>query len=149
MNPLRFVSFNTKAMKAYETICQPVCRKFGLNQTCFDVIMFLANNPAFNTAKDLWEIRGIRSGNASVAIEALVKRNLLKRQSDPDDRRIQRLILTEETGSIIEEGRIVQRKFEEQATKGLSEEERKVYRSISEKIQKNIIEITQKRGEKL
>lgn len=67
-----FVSLSSKMMKAYEAVCQPVCKRYQLNQTCLDVILFLANNPEYNTAKDLWEIRGIRSGNASVAIETLV-----------------------------------------------------------------------------
>ena len=72
MRPLDFVSLSSKMMKAYEAVCQPVCKRYQLNQTCLDVILFLANNPEYNTAKDLWEIRGIRSGNASVAIETLV-----------------------------------------------------------------------------
>lgn len=95
MRPLDFVSLSSKMMKAYEAVCQPVCKRYQLNQTCLDVILFLANNPEYNTAKDLWEIRGIRSGNASVAIETLVRRGYLKREADAQDRRLQRLILTE------------------------------------------------------
>ena len=62
MRPLDFISLSSKMMKAYEAACQPVCKKYQLNQTCQDVILFLANNPEYNTAKDLWKIRGIRSG---------------------------------------------------------------------------------------
>ena len=86
MRPLDFVSLSSKMMKAYEAVCQPVCKRYQLNQTCLDVILFLANNPEYNTAKDLWEIRGIRSGNASVAIETLVRRGYLKREADAQDR---------------------------------------------------------------
>ena len=77
-----FCIFKQQMMKAYEAVCQPVCKRYQLNQTCLDVILFLANNPEYNTAKDLWEIRGIRSGNASVAIETLVRRGYLKREAD-------------------------------------------------------------------
>lgn len=53
MRPLDFVSLSSKMMKAYEAVCQPVCKRYQLNQTCLDVILFLANNPEYNTAKDL------------------------------------------------------------------------------------------------
>ena len=45
MNPIDFISVSTKAMKAYESYCQPLCKKYQFSQTCFDVLMFLANNP--------------------------------------------------------------------------------------------------------
>ena len=45
MRPLDFVSLSSKMMKAYEAVCQPVCKRYQLNQTCLDVILFLANNP--------------------------------------------------------------------------------------------------------
>ena len=51
MRPLDFVSLSSKMMKAYEAVCQPVCKRYQLNQTCLDVILFLANNPEYNTAK--------------------------------------------------------------------------------------------------
>ena len=110
-------------MKAYEAVCQPVCKRYQLNQTCLDVILFLANNPEYNTAKDLWEIRGIRSGNASVAIETLVRRGYLKREADAQDRRLQRLILTERANEAIAMGRQAQRVFGEQMMSGITEKE--------------------------
>lgn len=72
MNPIDLIFISTKTMKAYEAFCQPVCKKFQLNQTSFDVLMFLANNPKYNTARDICEIRGIRTGIASVAVDFLV-----------------------------------------------------------------------------
>ena len=53
MNPIDLIFISTKTMKAYEAFCQPVCKKFQLNQTSFDVLMFLANNPKYNTARDI------------------------------------------------------------------------------------------------
>ena len=105
MNPIDFISISTKAMKAYETFCQPVCKKYQLSQTSFDVLMFLANNPEYNTARDICEIRGIRTGIASVAVDLLVKSGYIQRQPDASDRRITRLILTEKSEEIVQSGR--------------------------------------------
>ena len=105
MNPISFLSLASKTAKAYESFCRPVCKKHRINQTCLDVILFLANNPEYNTARDLCELRGIRSGNASVAIDTLAGRGLLTRQADPNDRRITRLVLMPEAEPIVADGR--------------------------------------------
>ena len=140
MNPLDFISVSTKAMKAYESFCQPVCRKFQLSQTSFDVLMFLANNPEYNTARDICEIRGIRTGIASVAVDFLVKNDYLLRQPDASDRRIWRLILTEKSGAIVQEGRQIQQEFGRQLTCGISEEELTAYMQTAQKFKENILE---------
>lgn len=144
MNPIDFISTSTKAMKAYESFCQPLCKKFQLSQTSFDVLMFLANNPEFNTARDICEIRGIRSGMASVAVDFLVKNGYLIRQADPDDRRIWRLLITEKSTEIILAGKQIQQEFGHQLTEGISEKDLKVYMEIAEKFKENILKIVQK-----
>ena len=148
MNPIDFISVSTKAMKAYESFCQPICRKFQLSQTSFDVLMFLANNPEYNTARDICEIRGIRTGIASVAVDFLVKNDYLLRQPDASDRRIWRLILTEKSGAIVQEGRQIQQEFGRQLTCGISEEEIAVYMQTAQKFKENILHITRnKKGD--
>lgn len=144
MNPIDFISTSTKAMKAYESFCQPLCKKFQLSQTSFDVLMFLANNPESNTARDICEIRGIRSGMASVAVDFLVKNGYLIRQADPDDRRIWRLLITEKSTEIILTGKQIQQEFGHQLTEGISEKDLKVYMEIAEKFKENILKIVQK-----
>ena len=141
MTPLDFISLSTKAMKAYETFCQPICKEFHLNQTSFDVLMFLANNPNYNTARDICEIRGIRSGIASVAIDFLVKNGYLTRQPDCKDRRVWRLILTEKSNEIILAGKAVQQKFGKQLTADISEEALAAYMQTAEKFKDNILKM--------
>lgn len=70
-------------------------QKYGINQTCFDILLFFANNPKHNTARDICEVRGIKSGIASVSVEILIENGFLVRKDDESDRRRRRLILTE------------------------------------------------------
>ena len=150
MNPIDLIFISTKTMKAYEAFCQPVRKKFQLNQTSFDVLMFLANNPKYNTARDICEIRGIRTGIASVAVDFLVSNGYLLRQSDDIDRRIWRLLITEKSAPIIQEGRAVQQEFGKRLTHGISEEELAAYTQIIQKFKENILAITHnKKGELL
>ena len=147
MNPIDFISISTKAMKAYETFCQPVCKKYQLSQTSFDVLMFLANNPECNTARDICEIRGIRTGIASVAVDLLVKSGYIQRQPDASDRRITRLILTEKSEEIVQSGRLSQREFGMQMTAGISKEEMDAYMKTAQKFRANILNMKQTRGD--
>ena len=136
-------------MKAYETFCQPVCKKYQLSQTSFDVLMFLANNPEYNTARDICEIRGIRTGIASVAVDLLVKNGYIHRQPDASDRRLTRLILTEKSEEIIQSGRLIQREFGAQLITGISDEEMTAYLKTAQKFSENILNMKQTRGDLL
>ena len=95
---------NKKIMHVYESFCTPLCKKYQLNQSDLDLILFIANNPMYNTAKDVCEIRGIKKGIVSVTTERLVQSGYLIRKNDIHDRRIQRLCLTEKCQPIIADG---------------------------------------------
>lgn len=85
-------------------LLQPVCKTYGLSPTAFDVMMFLANNPECNTARDICRIRGIKSGIASVTVEQLIGRGYLTRETDGKDRRMQRLYSTAEATPLVQAG---------------------------------------------
>ena len=109
--------------------------------------MFLANNPEYNTARDICEIRGIRTGIASVAVDQLVKSGYIQRQPDASDRRITRLILTEKSEEIVQSGRLSQREFGMQMTAGISKEEMDAYMKTAQKFRANILNMKQTRGD--
>ena len=37
----------------YSARCKPLCREIGMPQTAFDILMFFANNPEYDTARDI------------------------------------------------------------------------------------------------
>ena len=98
-------------MYLYESFCIPLCKKYQLNQSDLDMMLFLANNPSYNTARDVCEIRGMKKGIVSVTTERLVKQGYLIRENDSADRRIQRLYLTKLCQEIVTEGKQMQRHF--------------------------------------
>lgn len=136
-----YLTFSKKFMHVYETFCTSTCKKHNLNQSSYNLILFLANNPSLNTAKDICEIRGIKKGIASVTIERLVQDGYLRRESDPADRRIQRLYTTKKSEPVIEDGRSVQKHFFAMISAGLSEEERAQFAETAQKIRENVIKL--------
>lgn len=141
MFPSELLTVNKKTMHIYEAYCTPVCKKYQLNQSDLDLILFIANNPMYNTAKDVCEIRGIKKGIISVTVERLVQNGYLTRENDRNDRRIQRLCLTEKCQPIISDGHKMQEDFFAAITAGLTETELSLYQALSEKICQQIIQL--------
>ncbi len=138
MTAIKMIAVGKKLANIYSGLSQPLCKKYGINQSCFDVLMFCANNPENNTARDICAVRGIKSGIASVAVETLIQKGYLVRTDDPSDRRIHRLVPTDEAENIISDGRAMQEKFISTLKSGISPEEEEIFERVNEKILENI-----------
>ena len=51
MFPSELLTANKKIMHVYESFCTPLCKKYQLNQSDLDLILFIANNPMYNTQR--------------------------------------------------------------------------------------------------
>ena len=111
MNGITIFSHANKMTQAYHVMLAPLCREAGMPPLAMDILLFLANNPEHNTAKDICHLRGHKSGIISVHVERLVNDGLLERREMPGDRRQTRLVCTEQAQALIERGRQVQWQF--------------------------------------
>ena len=105
------MEFSRKLALAYTAVCKPLCQTLKLPQTAFDILLFLANNPAYQTAADIVEIRKIKANLVSVNVDKLVRDGYLTREAVPGDRRKTRLLCTEKAQPIILQGRQLQTAF--------------------------------------
>ena len=105
------MEFSRKLALAYTAICKPLCQTLKLPQTAFDILLFLANNPAYQTAADIVEVRKIKANLVSVNVDKLVRDGYLTREPMPGDRRKTRLLCTEKAQPIILQGRQLQAAF--------------------------------------
>lgn len=131
----------SKASRVYKNYCLPVCRQYQINQTGLSVLLFLANNPEYNSAKDVCKIRGIESGIVSVTVESLIQAGLLLRTADSADRRVQRLTLTAQSADIISQGQAIQKTFWKDISQGLTTEDIACFTGIMNSIMANIDQI--------
>ncbi len=144
----RILTIGLKGMNVYGRFCQPVCKMYGINQMGFNIIMFIANNPGYNTARDICRLSGIKSGIVSVAVENLIEAGYLTRGIDAEDRRIQRLEITKKAAGLVEAGRAAQKRFKEALLSRLSSDEIETFAQISEKLIDTIDELNNGGGEK-
>ena len=63
------IEFGRKTSAAYAALCKPLCQKLHLTQTAFDILMFLANNPGYQTASDVVEMRKLKANLVSVNVD--------------------------------------------------------------------------------
>ena len=110
-----------KAQKGYGRALEPICRQWALTRNEMDVLLFLYNNPGLNRAADIVEDRGF-----------------LVRQLDPQDRRTDRLRLTEAALPAARQGRAAQLAYFERLFRGMNREEMERFQQLVQKICINI-----------
>ena len=126
-----------KIFLAYSAMCKPLCRELELPQTAFDILMFLGNNPAYNTARDIVELRHIKANLVSVNVDRLVREGYLVRSQPPGDRRKTALSCTGKAQPILERGRRLQADFLRQLLANTDEEARQTFWQVLGVIEKN------------
>ena len=134
------IEVSRKISRAYNAMCKPLCKELELSQTAFDILMFLGNNPNYNTAGEIVEIRRIKANLVSVNVERLVREGYLLRKQVEGDRRKTGLICTDKAKPIIERGRKLQKAFTERMFLNMDDDLRKAFSEATDIIEKNLNE---------
>ena len=135
------VEFAIKTSQAYNAVCKPLCQELGLSQTAFDILMFLANNPDYKTARDIVEVRHIKANLVSMNVDKLVQEGYLERYAVVGDRRKTKLLCTGKADPIIRKGRVVQNAFFKRLLDHVEPADQEVFFRTMELIGKNLDEI--------
>ena len=61
-------------LEGYAAAMQPLCRREGLAPNGVDILLFLANNPGLDTARDICETQLLKKSAVSRVAEGLVRR---------------------------------------------------------------------------
>ena len=130
-------------LEGYAAAMQPLCRREGLAANGVDILLFLANNPGLDTARDICTYRGLKPGIVSFHVEKLVQEGYLLRQPAPEDRRKCRLVCTRRAEPVVQRGRQVQESFFRQMTAGLDPQDLAAFRRCLEGFQRNLSQMTQ------
>ena len=140
------VEFANKTGLVYSAVCKPLCQKLHLPQTAFDILMFLANNPSYTTARDIVEVRHIKANLVSVNVDKLVQEGYLERYAVASDRRKTKLLCTDKADPIIRRGRAVQNAFFKRLLDHVEPADQEVFFRTMELIGKNLDEILKENG---
>ena len=126
--------------KLYTKKILEVASKYNMNKVEVDILLFLNNNPQYDTAKDIVEVRGIAKSYVSKSIDKLVEKKLLSLNVDKKDRRIIHLKVESSANTVIKEALEAQKNYVDTVYNGISKEEKDILKPIIYKMIKNIKE---------
>ncbi len=132
------------AKKLYGRMLEPVCRQYVLTRMELDILLFLANNPGYDTAADMVERRQLAKSQVSSSVAQLEADGYLKKTYFPGNRKTVHLKLLPRAQQVIEQGRQAQLHFFKAVFTGFSQDEKERLEAsliqISENIQKALRE---------
>lgn len=120
--------------KSMETIMEA----FGLSYVEIGILLFLHENPQWDTSRDIADTLLLAKSNVSTAVENLVQRGYLQRQADPGDRRLVHLKLMAPAQILIERGMAEWQKLWEALFAGFLPEEMETLEQFGTRICDNV-----------
>ena len=135
------VELTKKFMAAYKAAQKKVCKAWNVPEVSLDILLFLANNPEYTTARDIVEVRSIKANLVSQHVDRMVREGYLCRKEVQGDRRKRDLSLTDKAMPIIEAGRKMQTDFFETLFHGVSEGEKQAFFETMDMMSRNMDKI--------
>lgn len=130
----KFLQFSHQFQQFYGQSFQPLMQAGTLSMREINILLFLGNNPAFDTARDITELRGIPKSQVSQAVDLLVTKGFLTRKPDASDRRIIHLNLTSTGQEMAQRAQTVQSACFQHLLDSLQPKERKTFLHLADKI---------------
>lgn len=127
-----------RVKKIYELMLKRVTKVYSMTKNEIDVLLFLANNEGYDTAKEIVELRSLSKSHVCKSIGSLSERGFLLEEKDERDKRCVHLKLDSSALPIVKEAQEVQREFIDLLYSGVTIEERNTLEWIFEKISANI-----------
>ena len=123
---------------SYSEAEKAVMEQYGMTAIEVDVMLFLANNPQFDTAAEIVSVRRIAKSHVSMAVSKLTARGFLKKLRDEKDRKKIHLRITEKASPMVRDAQQFQKDFRTSILKGFSEEEKHQMEMFVDRIARNI-----------
>lgn len=139
----RYLLFIRDVNEYYADLMGRAAEESGLTKPEGDVLLFFANSPQLDTARDACEYRGFSKAYVSKAVEALSARHFLQAVTDGTDRRVQRVRVRPEAQAAVEVLRAAQQRFFDTLTGNVSEDEVKTLTQIMLRMRDNVHEATE------
>lgn len=140
LHPTEALLFSSQFRRLYDKKIKGMAERYGLTPAEVNVLLFLANNPEYDTAKDISELRLLPKSCVSKAVDSLVRQGFLTSREDEKDRRILHLSILPAAAGVVADAQANQREFLSCAFYNFTEEERQALDHLMAKLTQNIKE---------
>ena len=127
--------------RRYAAALRPVEQDYGLTQNEIDVLLFLANNPEYDTARDIVELRGLSKSHVCKSADSLTRRGFLAGKQDRQDRRCVHLALQSAAAQAVRDAQRIQLDFFHRLYQGMTWEEEQALHQALAQLEKNLNEM--------
>lgn len=134
------IDFIASFNELYEMQMSPVSSAFGLTSMELSILLFLANNPEYDTATDIVKKRHLTKSHVSISLRDLEERGFIKKEHKNGDNRIVHLTLLPAADKIIREGQRAQKEFLAVLTDHFSADEHSELQIYIERINQNVLD---------
>lgn len=124
--------------KIYDQSLEPVCKKYQLTLMELDILLFLANNPGYDTAKDIIERRRLTKSHVSMSLKDLERRDLVQKEYYPGNQKTAHLKLSSASIQMVAEGQQAQKKFFQTVFRDFNPEDVSRMEDYFERMRKNM-----------
>lgn len=138
MVALRFWEYQNAVKTLYNKCVGQTCQRHGITRMELDILLFLANNPSFDTAAEIVELRRLSKSQVSASVKLLEQRGFLHREYAQGNRKTVHLKLYSAAEPIIRDGKAAQERFFSVMLEGFSPSEIKAMESFNQRIRNNI-----------
>ena len=115
--------------RRYASALQPVEQAHGLTRNEIDVLLFLSNNPGYDTARDIVELRALSKSHVCKSVDSLTRRGFLAGEQAV---RARAHGLQSAAGQAVQDAQQAQQDFVLQLYQGMTpEEEQALYQALS------------------
>ena len=137
VNATRVLQFYQHFGKFYTRQFVPLAEASGLSVRELQVLLFLANNPGYDTARDITVLRGLSKSLVSQAVDLLWAEGLVERTPDTADRRVVHLSITEEGWPLARQAQAVQDNCSARLLSGFTAEEMLQLMALANRVMDN------------
>lgn len=138
MIPLNIWEHQNAIKTLYAKCVGEICVKHQITRMELDILLFLANNPCFDTAKDIVAIRYLSKSQVSASIKLLEQRGCLRKEYEDQNRKTVHLKICEAARDMIHDGQSAQEKFLAIMLKGFSQKDMDRMKQYTNQIWSNI-----------
>ena len=121
---MNYIDFFSSMQELYQRALAPVCREYGLSSMELTILLFLANNPDYDTAAQIVRKRHLSKSHVSISIYSLEQKGLLRKEQRDGNRRSEHLVLCTSSKAMVKAGLEAQRRFLDKLTDGITQEQK-------------------------
>lgn len=143
---MKYLDMIAAILELHQKMIAPVSKEYGLTSTELEILLFLANNPEYDTATEIVQKRHLAKSHVSTSLRSLEAKRLLRREYRDNDHRTVHLSLERDSEEIVKKGQAAQGRFVDLLARGIGESEFKELARILRQIDENAIDALKEIG---